>query len=151
VDYLRKKRNLSFILHKSPLNHMTKTLTINDETAIGKLLNQIILEVERDAITVEELITKRVEKEVEDYNKSLPEYFKGLVQPSETERVLNGVQIKRKEIDAEKQVYVALQAFQENGFFILVDNRQVESLNELILIEPSTTVSFVKLTALVGG
>ena len=130
---------------------MTKTLTINDETAIGKLLNQIILEVERDAITVEELITKRVEKEVEDYNKNLPEYFKGLVQPSETEQVLNGVQIRRKEIDAEKQVYVALQAFQENGFFILVDNRQVENLNELILIEPSTTVSFVKLTALVGG
>jgi hypothetical protein len=130
---------------------MTKTLTINDESAIGKLLNQIILEVERDAITVEELITKRVEKEVEDFNKSLPEYFKGLVQPSETERFLNGVQIKRKEIDAEKQVYVALQAFQENGFFILVDNRQVENLNELILIEPSTTISFVKLTALVGG
>lgn len=130
---------------------MTKTLTINDESAIGKLLNQIILEVERDAITVEELITKRVEKEVENYNKTLPEYFKGLVQPSETERVLNGVQIKRKEVDAEKQVYVALQAFQENGFFILVDNRQVENLNELILIEPSTTISFVKLTALVGG
>ena len=65
---------------------MTKTLTINDESAIGKLLNQIILEVERDAITVEELITKRVEKEVEDFNKSLPEYFKGLVQPSETDR-----------------------------------------------------------------
>jgi hypothetical protein len=151
VDYLRKKRNLSSILQKSPLKQMTKTLTINDESAIGKLLNQIILEVERDAITVEELITKRVEKEVEDFNKSLPEYFKGLVQPSETERGLNGVQIKRREIDAEKQVYVALQAFQENGFFILVDNRQVENLNELILIEPSTTISFVKLTALVGG
>jgi hypothetical protein len=130
---------------------MTKTLIINDESAIGKILNQIILEVERDAITVKELITKRVEKEVEDFNKSLPEYFKGLVQPSENQRVLNGIQIKWKEIDAEKQVYVALQAFQENGFFILVDNKQVESLNEIILIEPSTTISFVKLTALVGG
>ena len=92
---------------------MSKTLTINDESAIGKMLNQIILEVERDAITIEELIIKRVEKEVEDYNKSLPEYFKGLVQPSETEQVLNGIQIKRKEIDAEKQIYVALEHFKK--------------------------------------
>ena len=75
-----------------------------------------------------------------------------MVQPEETERVLNGFRMKKKRaIDPEKQYYVALDAFQKNGFFILVDDYQVDDLQEEILVDDTTKVSFVRLTPMVGG
>jgi hypothetical protein len=129
-----------------------KTITINDETAIGKVLNQISIEVENEIMTVRELIKARVFAEVESYNERLPEYFSGLVQPTEAERVLNGYKMReRRKIDAEKQFYIALDAFQKNAFFLLIDNRQPDTLDEEVLVTNDTTVSFIKLTPLVGG
>jgi hypothetical protein len=129
-----------------------KTITINDETAIGKVLNQISIEVENEIMTVRELIKARVFAEVESYNERLPEYFSGLVQPTEAERVLNGYKMReRRKIDAERQFYIALDAFQKNSFFLLIDNRQPDTLDEEVLITNDTTVSFIKLTPLVGG
>jgi hypothetical protein len=55
------------------------------------------------------------------------------------------------EIDWEAQRDVALDAFAANGFFVLVGDRQVESLDERIRIGLGTEVSFVKLVPLVGG
>lgn len=132
---------------------MKTTLTISDESLTGKLLNQIILELEDEIITVGELIKVRVHKEIENYNQSISSYFNGLVQPTETEVVLNQTKsVKQKRtIDAEQQTYIALEAFQQNGFFILIDNQQAESLEQEILVAKDTQVSFVKLTPLVGG
>jgi hypothetical protein len=128
------------------------TLTIHDETATGKILQKIILELKEELITVEELIKQRVLKEVEEYNKKKPEYFNGLVQPAEAEKHLNGYKLKKvKRVDGEKQCYVALEAFTKNGFFILVDDKQVESLQERLLLNENSKISFVKLTPLVGG
>jgi len=57
---------------------------------------------------MKDIITERVLKEVENYNNKLPEYFKGLIQPSAAEKTLNGYKLKnRKKIDGEKQVYTA--------------------------------------------
>lgn len=129
-----------------------KTLTIHDETATGKILNQLLLEVQNEITTVREIIKARVYQEVEAYNERLPEYFNGLIQPTDTERELNGYKLKtRRTIDPEKQYYVALDAFQKNGYFVLVDNQQAEALDQEILVTDHTTVSFVKLTPLVGG
>lgn len=129
-----------------------KTLTIQDETATGKILNQLLLEVQNEITTVREIIKARVYQEVEAYNERLPEYFNGLIQPTDTERELNGYKLKtRRTIDFEKQYYVALDAFQKNGYFVLVDNQQAETLDQEILVTDHTTVSFVKLTPLVGG
>ena len=49
------------------------------------------------------------------------------------------------------QTYVAMEAFKNNGFFILIDDEQVDDLTQKFLVDESTTVSFVKLTPLVGG
>lgn len=128
------------------------TLTITDETFTGKVLHKISLNFEKELVTIEQIITQRVTKEVEDYNAKLPEYFNGLIVPTDAEKSLNGYKIKdRKAIDAEKQVYIALDAFQKNGFFVLVDNRQAETLKDEVLLNTQTQVSFVKLTPLVGG
>ncbi|MEY4904332.1 MAG: hypothetical protein RLZZ292_2147 [Bacteroidota bacterium] len=128
------------------------TLTITDETALGKLLQQIELEVEDEIISVEDLIRLRVENEVNRYNAECNGNYNGLVQPTDAERTLNGFKVKKgNAIDAEKQTYIALKAFNDNGYFILVDNRQVGKLHEEILIDKNTTVSFMRLTPLVGG
>ena len=131
---------------------MKTTLTIQDESLTGQILNHIALEIEKELITVEDLIKARVTKEVEEHNKSLGDYYKGFIQPTEAEQTLNGYRLKHKKaIDVEKQIYIALNAFQSNAFFILLDDRQAESLEEEILVNKLSNVSFVKLTPLVGG
>ena len=111
-----------------------------------------MLKLEDEITTIGKIIEARVNYEVDDYNKKSPNLFKGLVQPTDAEQTLNGFRmLKRKKIDPEKQVYTALQSFNQNGFFVLVDNKQYENLDDEVLLEKDTTVSFVKLTPLVGG
>jgi len=100
-----------------------KKIVIQDETMTGKLVNELLLEIDAETITVADLIKARVHAEVTQFNQNThPNYF-GLVQPARAERVLNGYKMKKGElIDAEKQTYVALDAFQKNGFFVLVDD-----------------------------
>lgn len=127
-------------------------IIIKDESMTGKLLHQLTVEVEAETITVKDLIRARVFQEVEAYNTKKPGVFNGLVQPEEAESVLNGYRLRKKrKIDAEQQYYVALDAFQKNGFFVLVDDFQIGDLEEPIIFSDDTSVSFVRLTPLVGG
>ena len=131
---------------------MSNTLTVYDETAFGEKSNGRLLDFLTERITVQELIRERVYQEVREYNAATPEYFRGLVQPSDAEAVLNGYRIRqRRKLDWEAQYARALEAFRRNGFFILVDDRQVESLEDEITLRPETQVSFIKLVPLVGG
>ena len=103
-------------------------------------------------MTVRELIRRRVYEEVQEYNLKDPDYFRGLVQPTDAERVLHGYRLRqRRKIDWEKQYQKAIEAFERNGFFILVDDRQVEGLDAEIEIRLNTEVSFIRLLPLVGG
>lgn len=127
-------------------------ILISDELLNGTITNQFEIEVAENEITAQELIELRVHNEVESYNKKQTMYYKGLVDPSDAEKTLNGFKMKNQQnIDAEKQVYIALNAFQKNGFFILVDDKQIEELEQRIVLHETSKVSFVKLTPLVGG
>jgi len=131
---------------------MVTTLLVKDETATGKIITETTLELQSDRVSVREVIEARVIAEVEKYNSQATEYFNGLVQPSDAERTLNGFRMRdRRFVDPEKQVYVALDAFQKNSYFVLVDDHQVESLSQEIHIRPNSSVSFVQLVPLVGG
>ena len=128
------------------------TLHIKDETATGKLLNELDISFANSLTSVRDIITKRVHAEVETYNNKLPEYYKGLIQPTDSETTINGYKVKeRKKINANQQVNTAIRAFEKNGFFILVDNIQSENLDQMVVINPQTEIAFVKLTPLVGG
>jgi len=133
---------------KAKIYHMN-TLTITDETAAGQILNEIALKFEKEHITVRELITARVTEEVKKYENDVTNFRKGLVVPTNLEERLNSKNKAR--IDTEKQIYTALDAFNKNGFFILIDDEQVDQLDQKFLIDDSTKVSFIKLTPLVGG
>ena len=134
---------------------MSTTLTIRDETtsSFGGDSEEFTLDVPTERITVRELIRTRVYQEVRDYNLRQPEYFRGLVQPTDAERTLNGFKVRRgRRIDPEKQFKRAVESFYRNGFLVLVDDRQVDELDEEIEIRPdTTTVTFLKLVPLVGG
>jgi hypothetical protein len=131
---------------------MATTLTVRDETSSGNVLREFALELLTERVTVRELIRSRVYQEVQDYNREQPKVFRGLVQPTDAEIALNGYQLRQpRTIDWKKQFDKACEAFATNGILILVDDRQVESLDEEIVVGPDTRVSFLRLTALVGG
>ena len=131
---------------------MPATLTIHDETAAGQKTNTFTLDCLTERMTVRELIRARIYQEVQDYNQKEPEYFRGLVEPTNAERVLNGYKLKaRRKIDWQEQYNRALAAFERNGFFVLVGDKQADSLDQEFDVKVDTEVSFVKLVPLVGG
>ena len=131
---------------------MPTTLTIRDETTSGKITNELTLELLTERISVRELIRSRVYQEVKDYNVRQPEQFRGLVKPTGAEETLNGFRLKtRRHIDWKPQFEQALEAFETNQIFILINDRQAETLDEEFDVRPDTSVTFLRLTMLVGG
>lgn len=136
---------------------MPVTLTVRDENASGAIFHELPLNFPSERITVRELIRERVYQEVQDFNRKQDEQvFRGLVQPSDAERVLNGDRTeyrftRHRQIEWKPQFENAIDAFGKHGFLVLLDNRQAESLDQEFVIGPTTQVSFVKLTLLVGG
>jgi len=128
------------------------TVHIVDQVIPGQLSPAVSVLVPQAATTARELIRSRVQQEVERHNQLLPEVFCGLVQPEESERILNGFRMKtRRPLDWQKQFERACAAFQRNGFLLLVDGRQVSELDEPIELRADSEVQFVKLVPLVGG
>lgn len=131
---------------------MANRLNIRDTNTLGDDGPILVLDFLTEKITVRELIRSRVYQEVKDFNTQQPEYFQGLVQPTETEHTLNGYKLRKpRKINWETQFEKAITAFQSNGFILLVDDQQVTELDEEITIAPETAVSFMKLVPLVGG
>jgi len=54
-------------------------------------------------------------------------------------------------LDWKRQYDRAIEAFEGNQILILVNDRQAESLDEEFAITPDTSVTFLRLTQLVGG
>ena len=128
------------------------SVEVVDETTAGETTGGLTLEFLDERVTARELIRARIYQEVSEYNAGLSATFRGLVQPTDAERTLNGFRMREhKRIDWERQFARALDAFMTNGFILLVDDRQVESLDEEILLRHDSKVSFLRLTPLVGG
>ena len=133
---------------------MSATLTIRDEMTFSFNADgrEFTISLPSEVVTARELIRERVRQEVEDYNARQPEYFRGLVQPTDAERTLNGFKLRKlRLLDWREQYDRAVEAFHRNGFILLADDRQVEDIDALIEVRPQTTVTFLKLIPLVGG
>jgi hypothetical protein len=128
------------------------TVTFVDETTSGERRGSWGLEIAEERLSLRELIRRRVFQEVAEHNAAPPEVFRGLVEPTHAERVLNGQGKRaRRRVDAERQYAAALAAFGRNGFLVLVGDRQIEELDDRIDLPFGTEVVFLKLVALVGG
>jgi hypothetical protein len=131
---------------------MFLSVRVFDEVPSGSPKHELTLELPAPRVTAREIIRRRVTAEVEAYNKSPAEFFNGLVQPVDAERTLNGYRLAaRRPLSAEAQCDKALEAFQRNGFFMLVGDHQVETLDEEISFGETTDVTFVRRLPLVGG
>jgi hypothetical protein len=127
-------------------------MTIVDATPSGQTLRRFTLDSLTERVTAREIIRARIWQEVHDYNRECDGQFRGLVQPTEAERVLNGFAMKKHQpIDWDEQFRKACEGFEGNAFFMLVGERQAESLDEEFTVALDTEVQFVKLTPLVGG
>jgi hypothetical protein len=127
-------------------------LNIRDETLNGEPLHEWALEVLTEKLTVRELIRSRVYQEVQDHNLEQGQVYRGLVQPEDAEKSLNGWKLKKpRQLDWKAQFDKAIEAFEANRILILINNRQAESLDEEFNIAPDTRVSFIRLALLVGG
>jgi len=127
--------------------------TLLDHTGMGRETGRIVIDDLPDRITLRDLIALRVREEVARFNKDKGRaLFNGLVQPDDSEVVLNGYALRTpRRLDWEKQAEKAFDAFARNGFFVLVGQRQVEDLAETIDLTTANEVSFIKLVPIVGG
>lgn len=127
-------------------------ILVKDETFAGKILDEIMLEIERERLTVAELIEAKVAQELHKHQQIQAKQAEGYQQA--VEQTLNPSAKKtmnHKLPDLEQEVYRALEAFQRNQMIITVNDRQVESLEQEILFDSGTEVSFMQLMPLVGG
>ena len=130
------------------------TITVRDETFPGGQAAELVLEFLTERVTVRELIRGRVYQEVAEYNAAralaAPEHR--LIQPTATERLLNGTeQVAPQRLDWQRQYDRALQAFRRNAFLLLVDDRQCDALEALIELRADTRIIFLRLVPLAGG
>ncbi len=134
-------------LHSTPDQF---TVKIRDESVPRSDVVEALLILSNARLTARDLIAERVRTEVDrrltDQNGHATS---ALITPSKAETEVNWV--KDKTIDADAQVHVVLQAFDNNGFVLLVDDVQVETLDTQIEMTHETVVTFLKLTPLVGG
>ncbi|QWF81625.1 hypothetical protein [Amycolatopsis sp. CA-230715] len=128
------------------------TLVIHDETATGREIADFTVPDVPSRVTVRELVRLRVRAEVEAHNARPRAVFRGLVRPTDAEITANGYLLRKpRQLDWGKQAAIAEKAFAGNGFFVLVGDRQVESLDETVELSADTRVSFVRLVPLAGG
>jgi hypothetical protein len=131
----------------------THTLTVRDESLLGDSAIARTLEFPTETITIRELIRERIYQEVQDYERGLDTWFKGLVQPEEAEEALNGPKGERRKrrVDWKDQFEVACKAYERQQILVIANDRQTMSLDETITLTRGSEVSFLRLTPLVGG
>ena len=132
---------------------MSLAINLIDETTSGDVVAKTTLKLVSERITLRELIAQRIREEVDSHNrKRQQEVFSGLVQPTDTEQVLNGYRLRKPRlISFDDQLNLAIEAFQSNGYFVLHDDQQVSDLDEPLTLRDNSQVSFIKLVPLVGG
>jgi hypothetical protein len=128
------------------------TMGIFDAPLYGERTPVGQIQFEPGPAKLRDLIRARIQREVELYNQTLPGKFQGLVQPEESEQILNGFRMKtRRPLDWEAQCRRAYSSFERNGFLVLVDGKQVTELNEVVDLHEDIEIDFIKLVPLIGG
>ncbi len=137
---------------------MPVQFTVRDETIFGlRPAIEFVVVAPAERLTLRELIRARVLQEVQATNDPAPaggrsgRSARPLIEPGQAERLLNGERAPRRWIDPQKQFERAIQAFESNGFLVLVDGQQVDDLEAMIDLAADTRVSFLRLVPLVGG
>ena len=139
------------------------TVAIYEETFSGERKPLLTVEFPSEVVTARELIRRYVYETVREQNQREVQRVREIEMArqafdgDERERLLNGVsrtatlEITARQIDWEEEEKRALESFQRNRFFLLVEDRQVTELEETILLRSETQISFLRLLPLAGG
>jgi len=111
-----------------------------------------VLPFSSSVVTTQELIAERVRAECD---KRLPDRMASrllrLDALNEAEQAEFQAQLSTAVENVDLQIERALEAFETNGFLLLVDETQVTDLDEEVHLGSGSVVTFVQLTPLVGG
>ena len=104
-------------------------------------------------VTVREIVCTRVRMEVERHNKDpKTRSFTVLVRPPPEELDLNPPRRERpRELSAESQIEVALNAVRTGRVIVLFNGEQVTDIDAPLVVTPVSEARFLKLVPLVGG
>ncbi|TDW86239.1 hypothetical protein EV647_6319 [Kribbella sp. VKM Ac-2566] len=105
-------------------------MKIVEVSGAGRVGTTTLLELVSSRITLRDLVRTRVREEVAR---------------------LNAEPDQQRHLDWEQQADRAIEAFGRNGFFVLVDDRQVTELDEELELTADSDIRFVRLVQLVGG
>jgi hypothetical protein len=136
---------------------MPFTIQCREETITGESLGGWAMELLTETVTVREVIRSRVYQEVQDHNLSLGG-CKPLVTLTPEEVELNHQATSRiahpprgRNVDWNQSLEVALRAFEMGRFLLLINDVQAENLDDQVTLFADSTITFIKLTPLVGG
>lgn len=108
-----------------------------------------------------DLITRIVLEEVEGYrSRQSDRRLIRILTPSEIERGVasgrvvmdgRGEEVPEQQVDPDAAVAAAIQAFEDQFYYVFIDDVQGESLDQPVRLQPDSTVTFLRLVPLVGG
>ncbi len=135
---------------------MSVTVKGSEQSIIGGIVDDFQLELSGERVTAKELIRSRVFQKVKDYNASQSQredYTSDkLVPRKESELTLNG---RRDEMnpmaDWQTEFRHAIESFRKNQILVLVDEKQLTNLDEVVQLNATSEISFLRLTVLAGG
>jgi hypothetical protein len=129
---------------------MAVTVTIQAELPYGKVVNQIAFVVQDERFDLGDLI-RGVSEAAQSSAPAWPEYGDDLLLPPGAADGLNGYPLCAScELDWEDLAVLAAQARAERGFFIPLDTRQVECLEDLLDIIAEMRLVFTELVSSFG-
>ncbi|SRR6266699_3204427 len=114
----------------------------------GQRLSHVRLALPVARVAVRELIAHKVRQEVEEcLNHQRSELSGEYLSPEE---LLGAVSIAMPDTVGD-EIIRAQQAFAARAYMIVVDNRRVWGLEDVLTLGPTTQVEFIKILPLVGG
>ncbi|MCC6791747.1 MAG: hypothetical protein IT336_08685 [Thermomicrobiales bacterium] len=122
---------------------MATTITIHERTVDGRPLLERTIELLTERVSARELIRSYVYQEVTEHNARLAQ-----------SRVAIGatrLAIQTTRVEWEPQFQKAVNAFMSRALVVVVDGKQVETLDEEITVKLDSSVTFLRLIPLVGG
>ena len=111
--------------------------------------------------TLRDLITLLVEREVGDFReRQAGRRFARLLTKAGIENAAAGgkvdvaarsPQVKEVKVVLEEAVASALTAFQDGLYYVFIDDTQIETLDQPVLLQPESRITFLRLVPLAGG
>lgn len=129
-------------------------------------LPNIVFDLLHEQLTVAELISRTVEEQIRDLlitrgidkestRQMLDRQYLSSEdiqrQASQGKISVPSKAVEMPEIDTQVEISRALDAFKRKTYIIVVDGRQVESLEDVLTLSATSKINFMRLTPLVGG